>query len=73
MQKAKYTFYKYRHMIHVQILTSFYKNIDLLSKIYAKRFVFSPFLKLVTDGDLRRSNGSEFHSLGAHTEKALSL
>ena len=26
----------------------------------------------VKDGDLRKSNGSEFHNLGAHTEKALS-
>ena len=37
-----------------------------------KRYVFNSFLKPVKDGDLRKSNGSEFHSLGAHTEKALS-
>ena len=60
-------------MIHVQVLTSFYKNIDLLSKNCAKGYVFSPFLKLIKDGDLHKSNGSDFHSsLGAHTEKALS-
>ena len=66
------TFYKYRYMIHVQILKTIYKSVDPLSKNFAERYVFSPFLKLVTDGDLRRSNDSEFHSLGAHTEKALS-
>ena len=38
----------------------------------ALKDVFNPFLKPVKDGDLRKSNGSEFHSLGAHTEKALS-
>ena len=59
-------------MIHVQILKSIYNNVDLPSKNCAKRYVFSPFLKLVKDGDLRRSDGSEFHSLGALTEKALS-
>ena len=37
----------------------------------ALKDVFNPFLKPVKDGDLRKSNGSEFHSLGAHTEKAL--
>ena len=37
-----------------------------------KRYVFNSFLKPVKNGDLRKSNGSEFHSLGAHTEKALS-
>ena len=26
----------------------------------------------VKDSDLRKSNGSEFHNLGAHTKKALS-
>ena len=31
------------------------------------------FLKPVKDGNLRKSVGSEFHSLGAHTEKAFSL
>ena len=41
MQKPKYTFYKYRSMIHVQLLKSFYRNIDLLSKNCAKRYVFS--------------------------------
>ena len=45
---------------------------DPLSKNCLKRYVFNPFLKPVKDGDLRKSNGSEFHSLGAHTEKALS-
>ena len=34
--------------------------------------VFNSFLKPVKDGDLSKSNGSEFHSLGAHIEKALS-
>ena len=37
----------------------------------ALKDVFNPFLKPVKDGDLRKFNGSEFHSLGAHTEKAL--
>ena len=59
--------------IHIlQVLKSFYKNNDQLSQNYLKRYVFNPFLKPVNDGDLRKSNGSEFHSLGAHTEKALS-
>ena len=49
-----------------------YKNNDPLSKNCLKRYVFNSFLKPVKDGDLRKSNGSEFHSLGAHTEKALS-
>ena len=57
------------HILHV--LKSFYKNNDPLSKNCLKRYVFNPFLKPVKDGDLRKSNGSEFHSLGAHTEKAL--
>ena len=35
-------------------------------------YVFNLFLKPVKDGDLRKSNGSEFHTLGTHTEKALS-
>ena len=59
--------------IHIlQVLKSFYKSSDPLSKNCLKRCVFNPFLKPVKDGDLRKSNGSEFHSLGAHTEKALS-
>ena len=58
------------HIVHV--LKSFYKNNDPLSKNCLKRYVFNSFLKPVKDGDLRKSNGSEFHSLGAHTEKALS-
>ena len=57
------------HILHV--LKSFYKNNDPLSKNCLKRYVFNPFLKPVKDGDLRKSNGSEFHSLGAQTEKAL--
>ena len=51
------------HILHV--LKSFYKNNDPLSKNWIKRYVFNPFSKPVKDG-------SEFHSLGAHTEKALS-
>ena len=58
------------HILHV--LKSFYKNNDPISKNCLKRYVFNPFLKPVEDGDLRKSNDSEFHSLGAHTEKALS-
>ena len=59
--------------IHIlRVLKSFYKNNEPLSKNCVKRYVFNPFLKAVKDGDLRKSNGSEFHSLGAHTEKALS-
>ena len=59
--------------IHIlRVLKSFYKNNDPLSKNCLKRYVFNPFLKPVKDGDLHKSNGSEFHSLGAHTEKALS-
>ena len=59
--------------IHIlQVLKSFHKNNDPLSKNCLKRYVFNPFLKPVKDGDLRKSVGSEFHSLGAHTEKALS-
>ena len=56
----------------LHVLKSFYKNNDPLSKNCLKRYVFNSFLKPVKDGDLRKSNGSEFHSLGAHTEKALS-
>ena len=41
-------------------------------KIAQKDNVFNPFLKPVKGGDLCKSNSSEFHSLGAHTEKALS-
>ena len=41
-------------------------------KIAKKRYVFNSFLKPVKDGDLCKSNGSEFYSLGAHTEKPLS-
>ena len=63
---------KYIFTIHIlQVIKSFYKNNDPLSKNCLKRYVFNPFLKPVNDGDLRKSNGSEFHSLGAHTEKAL--
>ena len=58
------------HILHV--LKSFYKNNDPLFKNCLKRYVFNLFLKPVKDGDLRKSNGGEFHSLGAHTEKALS-
>ena len=56
----------------LQVRKSFYKNNAPLSKNCLKRYVFNPFLKPVKDGDLRKSNGSEFHNLGAHTEKALS-
>ena len=63
-------FTNHKHILHV--LKSFYKNNDPLSKNCLKRYVFNPFLKPVKDGDLRKSNDSEFHSLGAHTEKALS-
>ena len=49
----------------LHVLKSFYKNNDPLSKNCLKRYVFNPFSKPVKDG-------SEFHSLGAHTEKALS-
>ena len=45
-------------------------NNDPLPKNCRKRYV--SFLKPVKDGDLSKSNGSEFHSLGAHIEKALS-
>ena len=48
-----------------------YKNNDSLSKNCLKRYVFNSFLKPVKDCDLRKSNGSKFHTLGAHTEKAL--
>ena len=59
--------------IHIlQVLKSFHKNNDPLSKNCLKRYVFNPFLKPVKDGDLCKSVGSEFHRLGAHTEKALS-
>ena len=58
------------HILHV--LKSLYKNNDPLSKNSLKRYVFNPFLKPVKDGDLRKSNGSGFHSLRKHTEKALS-
>ena len=58
------------HILHV--LKSFYKNNDPLYKNCIKRYVFNPFLKPVKGGDLRKSNSSEFHSLRAHTEKALS-
>ena len=37
------------------MLKTFYKNIDLLSKIFVKRFVLSPFFKLAKDGDLRKA------------------
>ena len=58
--------------IHIlQVLKSFYKNNDQLSQNYLKRYVFNFFLEPVNDGDLRKSNGREFHSLGAHTEKPL--
>ena len=40
----------------MRILKTFYKNIDLLSKNYVKRYVLSPFFKLVKDGDLRKSS-----------------
>ena len=51
--------------IHIlRVLKSFYKNNDPLSKNCLKRYVFNPSLKPVKDGDLRKSNGSEFHSLG---------
>ena len=43
-----------------------------LSKNCLKSYVFDPFSKRVKGGDLNKSNGSEFHSLGAHAEKALS-
>ena len=49
----------------------FTKRITFFLKI-AQKDVFNPFLQPVKDGDLRKFNGSEFHSLGAHTEKALS-
>ena len=45
MQKAKYTFYKYQFMIHVQLLKSFNKNIDKLSKKLRKKICFLSFLK----------------------------
>ena len=60
------------HYITGLKIIKFYKNNDPLSKNCLKRYVFNSFLKPVKDGDLRKSNGSEFHSLGAHTEKALS-
>ena len=60
----------------LQVLKAFYKNNNplslSLSKNFIKMYVFNPFLKPVKDGDLRKSNGSEFHTLGTHTEKALS-
>ena len=60
--------------IHIlQVLESSYLNNDALSKNCLKRYVFNPLLKLVKDGDLRKYKGSEFHILGAHTKKALSL
>ena len=49
----------------------FYKNSVPLFKNF-QRYVSNPLLKLVKDVGLRKSNGNEFHSLGAHTEKALS-
>ena len=49
----------------------FTKRMTFFLKI-AQKDVFNPFLQPVKDGDLRKFNGSEFHSLGAHTEKALS-
>ena len=58
----------------MQILKTFLQNIYLLSKNWVKRYDFIPFFKLAKDGDLRKSiaNGSKFHSLAAHCEKALS-
>ena len=41
-------------------------------KIAWKDMFSNSFLKWVKDGALRKSVGREFHSLGAHTEKALS-
>ena len=52
MQKNKYTFYKYRYMICRYYLKTFYKNIDLLSKNWVKRYVLSPFFQLSKDGDM---------------------
>ena len=60
--------------IHIlQVLRSFYRNNDPVSKTCLKGYVFNPFLKPVKDGDFTQINGSKFHSLWAHTEKALSL
>ena len=61
------------HMLHV--LKSFYKTNDPFSKKFLKiKICFQSFLKIkpVKDVDLRKSNGSEFHSLGAHIEKVWS-
>ena len=36
---------------------AFYKNIDLISKKFDKRYVFSPLIvKLARDGDLHKSS-----------------
>ena len=52
-------------------ITKFTKRMTHSQKL-PKRYVFNSLLKPVENRDLRKSNGSEFHSLGAHTEKALS-
>ena len=52
------------HILH--IIKSFDTNNAPLSKNCLKGYVFNHFLKRVKDGDLRKSNGSEFHSLGTH-------
>ena len=79
MTYHKYGIKKIKNLftIHIlQVLKAFYKNNNplslSLSKYFIKMYVFNPFLKPVKDGDLRKSNGSEFHTLGTHTEKALS-
>ena len=46
-------YFKNLFTIHIlQVLKSFYKNKDPLSKNCPKIYVFSPFLKPVKDGDL---------------------
>ena len=56
MQKTKYSFYKYIQVYDLQILKTFYKSVDLLSKNCVKRYVLSPFFQLAKDGDLRKSS-----------------
>ena len=56
MQKTEYTFHKFM-VYDLQILKTFYKNMDLLSKNCVKRYVLSPyFFKLAKDGNLRKSS-----------------
>ena len=83
---ANNNYYYYNNFIYVALISwahgalqckkgeneIIYKNNDSLSKNCLKSYVFDPFSKRVKGGDLSKSNGSEFHSLGAHTEKAFS-